>query len=272
MKEESPVPFRIICMVKFVPDMDGFSYNAEQEQIQRNYVKMILNPDDACSVAFALKVKELHPSTHIEVVTMAPSSVRPHMLDLLRLKIDAGVMITDPTFAGSDTYATTTILQRFLKDRPYDCILTGTRSLDGATSHVPAQLAEALGLDHMQDITHIDTQKSDLKRMVFQVEDDTDIYTYEMMMPGILSLTRESGYKLPYVAYEDFNKDVSDRLSLITNKELQCDLAEIGLKGSLTQVVETYSTEQQKRTKKIVHTDEAGIDFVYSFLRKQGYV
>lgn len=272
MREENPTPLRLICLVKFVPDMDGFSYDYEQEKLQRDHIRMIANPDDAAAIAFALEVKQRHPSTHIEIVTMAPRSVHPHMMDLLRLKIDAGTMITDPVFAGSDTYATTTILKKFLDNRSYDCILTGTRSLDGATSHVPAQLAEALGVDHMQDITHIDTDKFNREQMVFQVEDENNIYTYEMKMPGILSLTRSSGYKLPYIAYEDFNRDVSDKLTILSNRELQCSRCEIGLDGSLTQVVKTFTTEHQKRNRKVIHTDEDGMDYVYSFLRKRGYV
>lgn len=272
MKKKHHAPLRLVCMVKFVPDVGGFSFDYEQNQLQRNHVRMILNPDDACAIAFALEFKQLHPSTHIEVITMAPRSVRPHMLDLLRLQVDAGTIITDPAFAGSDTYATSRVLETFLKGRSYDCILTGTRSLDGATAHVPAQLAEALGLDHMQDITHIDLEQFDREKAVFQVEDETDICTYEMAMPGILGLTRDSGYKLPYIAYEDFSKDVCGKLSLVTNRELQCSPSDIGLEGSLTQVIETFVKEHHTRDRNIVHTNEEGIDFVYSFLKKRGYV
>lgn len=272
MREERELPLRIICLVKFVPDMEGFSYDYEQEKIRRDQVRMIVNPDDACAIAFALEVKKRKPDTYIEVVTMAPRSVQPHMMDLLRLKIDAGTMITDSVFAGSDTYATTTIMEKFLKGRAYDCIVTGTRSLDGATSHVPAQLAEALKVDQMQDIVHIDVDTFDGKRAVFQVEDDQELLTYEMKMPSMLGLTRASGYKLPYIAYEDFDKDVSDRLSVVSNRELHLPLSDVGLEGSLTQVVQTYSTEHQKRARNVVHTDDAGIDYVYTCLKERGYV
>src|SRR5690554_6623390 len=134
MKADHTEPLRIICLVKFGPDVDGFSYDYEHSRLNRSYQRMILNPDDACAVAFALQVKQAHPSAHIEVVTMAPRTVEPHLLDLLRLQIDTGVLITDPAFAGSDTYATTTVLETYLGGRSYDCILTGTCTLDGATS------------------------------------------------------------------------------------------------------------------------------------------
>lgn len=278
MKKESSERHRdkdamhIICMVKFVPDIDGFSYDYEQNKLQRDNVRMILNPDDACAIAFALRVKERNPAASIEVITMAPLSVEPHMRDLLRLHIDAGTIITDPAFAGSDTYATSTILAKFLEGKSYDCILSGTRSLDGATSHIPAQVAESLEIDQMQDVTSVDIEQFNREWAVFQVEDETNICTYEMAMPGIIGLTRDSGYKLPYIAYEDFSRDVSSKLSLVSNQELQCPVLNIGSAGSLTQVVETFTKRQQKRNRKIVHSDKNGIEFVYTFLQKRGYV
>jgi electron transfer flavoprotein beta subunit len=272
MKADHTEPLRIICLVKFVPDVDGFSYDYEHSRLNRSYQRMILNPDDACAVAFALQVKQAHPSAHIEVVTMAPRTVEPHLLDLLRLQIDTGVLITDPAFAGSDTYATTTVLETYLGGRSYDCILTGTCTLDGATSQVPAQLAQSLGLDHMQDITGIDLNSFDREQAVFTVEDDNDTYTYQMALPGILSLTRASGYKLPYIAYEDFTKDVSANLTVVTNQELRCPPEQIGLTGSLTQVVETFVPEHQRREHRTVQVDEDGIEYIYTMLKERGYV
>jgi len=268
MKEE----LRLVCLVKFVPDVDAFSYDFAHNQLNRNYVRMILNPDDACALAFALQVKKTYPSTRLEVVTMAPRSVEHHMLDLLRLHVDGGYMLTDPLFAGSDTYATTTILSSFLSQLSYDCILTGTRSLDGATSHVPSQLAEALGLDHMQDISRIDLESIKRQRPECTVEYEEETVTYAMDMPAILSLTRTSGYKLPYIAYEDFEKDVSDRLTFITHEQLECSPAAIGFSGSLTHVVDTFAQEHERRNRTIVQSDEAGIEYVYAFLKKQRYM
>jgi electron transfer flavoprotein beta subunit len=252
--------------------VDGFSYDFEHNQLNRNHIRMILNPDDACALACALQVKDRYPCTTIEVVTMAPRTVQRQMQDLLRLQVDAGSLISDSAFAGSDTYATTTILATYLKKQLYDYLLTGTRSLDGATSHVPAQLAEALGLDHMQDITAVDPESLYHRNAICTVDDGEDTVTYEMGMRGILSLTRASGYKLPYIAYEDFSRDVSDKLTIVTNEQLQCSPSAIGLSGSLTRVVDTFSQTPQKRKHAVVRTDEKGISYVYTFLKQRGYV
>ncbi len=106
---------KLVCLVKFVPDVDSFQYDYERNVLIREKVRLLLNPDDACAVAFALKVKARRPDTVIEVVTMAPTSVKPHMEDLLRLGVDRGTILSDPAFAGSDTYATSKVLARHLE-------------------------------------------------------------------------------------------------------------------------------------------------------------
>ncbi len=262
----------IICVVKFVPDVDNIISDYENNTQVRENVRMILNPDDACALSFALRIKDSRPDCFIEVVTMAPRSVIPHMEDLLRLPIDKGTLISDPLYAGSDTFVTSEILLRYISSRTFDCILTGSHSLDGDTSHVPVQLAEGLGLDQMLGIIRIDQDQYDRERAVFEVEDEKTISTYEMAMPGVLSLTRESGYKLPYVKFEDFQRDVSDNLSILTNHQLAFSGEEVGLAGSLTRVVKTYKKSFQERNRNIVKNNKEGIEYVFTFLKDRGFL
>lgn len=263
---------RIICVVKFVPDVDKFVYDYEKNVLVRENVRLILNPDDACALAFALKIKATRPDSVIEVVTMGPESVVPHVEDLLRLNIDYGTIISDPKYIGSDTYVTSKILGRFLASRPFECLLTGCHALDGDTSHVPAQLAELLGLPHMSGIVKIDETRFSNTRVVFDVEDETSVLTYEITLPAVLSVDRKSKYKLPYPNYEDFNRSVKNCLTIIGNNDLGFNAEEVGLKGSLTKVVKTFNKSFQKRDKKIVQTDKKGIERVFLFLKKKGYL
>ena len=69
------MPMNLICAVKFVPDPDSLTAGPN---------RLILNPDDACALAFALAVKSRDPGIVVEVVTLGPLSVRPHMEDLRR--------------------------------------------------------------------------------------------------------------------------------------------------------------------------------------------
>lgn len=263
---------KIVCLVKFIPDVDNFSYDYERNVLVRENVKLILNPDDACALAFALGVKGKKQDTHVEIVTMAPVSVLPLVEDLLRRNADRATILSDRLFAGSDTYATSKIIARYLENVGYDVILTGTHSLDGDTSHVPSQVAELLKLEQLSNIVKV--YEESLLRETVIVEADTDktLSKYEMALPCMLSIGKDSKYKLPFVRYKDLELDVSDRISVISNKDLVFTEAEVGLQGSLTKVGRTFARQFQKKEKTVVSNDEEGIETVYRFLKSRGIV
>jgi electron transfer flavoprotein beta subunit len=262
----------IVCVVKFVPDVDNFTYNYETHTIERDNSTMLINPDDACALGFALKMKKRDPQTVIEAVSMAPRSVTSQMEDILRVGFDGAALISDPMFAGSDTYVTSSILSRYIKDLPYDCILTGTHAIDGDTSHVPSQIAQRLNLDHLNSILRIDEQMITQSSAVVEVDGESSVTTYEIGLPALLSLTRDAGYRLPYVRYKNLNLDVSDRLHIVTNGQLGFDPREVGLQGSRTQVVSTHAKKHETREKKVVKSGDDGVEVIYNFLKKNGFV
>ena len=262
----------IICVVKFVPDVDNFSYDHEHQTIQREQSTMIINPDDAKAIGCALHMKKQIPSICITLVTMAPLSIIPLVHDILRVGVDDAIIISDPLFAGSDTFVTSSILSRYISQIPYDVILTGTHAIDGDTSHVPSQIAQTLHLDHLHHIIHIDEKSFITPRCQVEVEDESANTLYEIGMPSILSLQRDASYRLPYVRYKNLNLDVSDRITPITNKELGFSPSDVGIVGSRTKVVSTYTKTYEKRAKKVVGVDEAGITEVYDFLKRNEFV
>ncbi len=269
---------KIICVVKFVPDVGNMAWDFENNAMTCENIRacknsrVILNPDDACALGFALQVKANNPDCFIEIVSMGPLSVRPHMEDLLRLGVDRGSLICDPLFDGSDTFATGEVLARYISTRSFDCVLTGSLSLDRGTSHVPVQLAETLCLDQMLGIIRIDLNRFDTTRAVFEVEDDNSVTTYEMAMPSILSVTRESGYKLPYIKLKDMQRDVSDELVIISNRDLCFLETELVPMGSFLENAGTSLQTYDKKKRRVVLNDEEGITSVFNFLKQRGFL
>ncbi|MEE4363862.1 MAG: hypothetical protein V2J08_08000, partial [Desulfotignum sp.] len=98
------------------------------------------------------------------------------------------------------------------------------------------------------------------------------VTTYEMAMPGVLSVTRQSGYKLPYVTLSDMRRDVSDELAIVTNQDLCFSETEVGPAGAGTKVVNRYSQTHEKKDRHIVGNDEAGISYVFNFLKQKGFL
>ncbi len=263
---------KIICLVKFTPDIENFIYDYEKNVLVRENTRMVINPDDACAVAFALKYKSGYPETVVEVVTMAPLSILPHVQDLIRRDVDSATVISDKLYVGSDTYVTSKILAKYLMNQTFDLILSGTHAIDGDTSHVPSQISEWLDIDQLSNIMRIDELLLSQSSATVEVDEEHSISTYEIELPAILSLQKESKYKLPYIKYADTEKDVSDHIQIIDNTTLGFDLSEVGIDGSLTKVSRTFVKKMSKSDQLVVKNDEVGIQKVYTFLKEKGFV
>ncbi len=252
--------------------MDNFTYDYEKNVLVRENVKLILNPEDACALAVALRVKEKKIGTFVEIVTMAPQSTIPLIEDLLRRDVDKAILISDKHYVGSDTYVTSKIIAKHLREEEYDFILTGSHSLDGDTAHIPAQIAEILKISQLSNIVKVYEESLEQDSVLVQVDCEKTYSKYELALPCVLSIGKESKYKLPFVKYKDLELNVSHRIVVITNEELKFLQDEVGTSGSLTKVNRTFVRQLHKKEKVVVHNDEVGIEVVYKFLKDKGFV
>lgn len=262
---------KILCLLKLVPDVDQLRYDREKNILVRDHAQLMLNPEDATAIATALAFKREAPETIIEVASMAPRGAMPHLSDLIRRGINQVTLISDPQFAGSDTWVTSMILARFLKNQEFDCIFCGTQTMDGGTGQVPAQLAEVLGLPYMAGISEL-LSLSTVEGAVVDVEDDTGVSRFSITLPAVLGFHYSSSRKLPYIRYEEINRDVSALITVLGNGDLGFDESEIGLAGSLTQVRRLETDAMEAKDPLLLHVDEEGIDTVYRFLQQKGFL
>jgi electron transfer flavoprotein beta subunit len=263
---------KILCLVKPVPDVENFRYDYEKNILVRENVHLILNPEDTTALAFALSIKAEAPQTVIETLTMAPMSASPHLEDLIRRGVDHALLVSDPLYAGSDTYVTSRILSRCIAHRHFDWIVAGTHTLDGGTGHVPAQMAESLGIPHMSNIAAVDRQTLLTGRVLVDVDRENALLRFELSRPAILGFHYSTKIKLPYIGYEEMNRDVSSCIEVLTNKDLAFDPMEVGLSGSPTKVGRAEVRKLNSKDTLFVRNDNEGIEQVYQFLKKRGFV
>ena len=86
----------------------------------------------------------------VSVISMGP----PFAADFLRLTLamgaDKAYLLSDRAFGGADTLATSYVLAKGIeKIGPFDLILCGEESSDGATAQVPPGIAEWLGISQI---------------------------------------------------------------------------------------------------------------------------
>lgn len=106
---------------------------------------MIPNPADAACLEIALRIRE-KCGAHVSLLSMGPPGAGQMLRNLAAVGGDAFYLVSDPVFAGADTYATASILSRAIRYLGgFDLILCGDKSTDGETGQVGPELAAILG-------------------------------------------------------------------------------------------------------------------------------
>jgi electron transfer flavoprotein beta subunit len=238
----------------------------------REDVRLLINPEDVTAVATALSFKWDVPDTYIEAVSMAPQGALPHIEDLVRCGIDQATLISDPHLEGSDTWATSRVLARYLETRNFDCVFCGTHTLDGGTGQVPAQLAEALGLPVMVGISTLVELIPQERQVVIDVDGEKAMLRFSIDLPAVLGFRYNPERQLPYLRYKDLKRDVSSLINLLGNEKLGIDESELGHKGSLTKVRSLEMDTLEAKDPVILRVDQDGIDTVYHWLDQKGFL
>lgn len=96
--------------------------------------KYVINPYDFLALCKAVNLKNEH--TQVTCLCMGSQDVIEVLYKCLALGADNAILLSDPAFAGSDTYATSYILERAIEKIDHDFIICGNRSVDGETGQV----------------------------------------------------------------------------------------------------------------------------------------
>jgi electron transfer flavoprotein alpha subunit len=136
---------RIAVLVKQVPRFEAMELQPNG-RLRREGLDLELNPYCRRAVAKGVELAAEHGGT-CTVLTLGPPSAEDTLREAVAWGADAGVLITDPAFAGSDTLATARALATALeREGPWDLVLTGRNSVDADTGQVGPEVAELLDL------------------------------------------------------------------------------------------------------------------------------
>ena len=146
---------RIIVLAKQVPDTRNVGKDAMKEDgtINRGALPAIFNPEDLNALEQALRIKDKFPGTTITMLTMGPGRAAEIIREGMFRGADNGYLLTDRSFAGADTLATSYALSMAIrKIGDFDLIIGGRQAIDGDTAQVGPQVAEKLGLPQVTNV------------------------------------------------------------------------------------------------------------------------
>ena len=99
---------KIIVLAKQVPDTRNVGKDAMKADgtVNRAALPAIFNPEDLNALEQALRLKDKYAGSTITILTMGPGRAADIIREGFFRGADAGYLLTDRAFAGSDTLAT----------------------------------------------------------------------------------------------------------------------------------------------------------------------
>ena len=235
------MPIKIIVCAKQVPDTNEIKIDPIKNTLIREGVPSILNPDDANALEEALRVKEMYPDAHITVITMGPPQAKYMLIECLAMGADDGILLSDRSLGGSDTWATSNALAAAVERLgEYDLIFAGRQAIDGDTAQVGPQLAEKLGIPQVTYVTEFEMAPEKNQITVRRALEDG----YEMIrinMPCMLTAIKELN-EPRYMNIKGIFNAFQQEIPTWGAKELGVDVKkEVGLDASPTNVFKSFT-------------------------------
>lgn len=135
---------RIAVLIKQVPVAEELRLSSDGTLV-REGTRKELNPHCRRAVNQACMLAEGGRGS-VTVLSMGPPEAEDCLREAVGWGAARGVLVSDPAFAGSDTYATARALHAALMlTGPYDLVLIGRNSIDSDTGQVGPEVAELLG-------------------------------------------------------------------------------------------------------------------------------
>ncbi len=260
---------KIIVCLKTVPLPGTVKVDSETHRLIRESSQLIINPYDRFALEMAVRLKETSGG-QVWVVSMGPPQAKEALIEALGCGADEVFLLSDRSFAGSDTLATSYALARAIeKMAPFDLIVCGKVAIDGETAQVGPELAQRLGVPSVTQVVAASTEEGALKvtRVLDHAREELRV-----ALPALITVERDWGRpRLPSLK----------RLLAAQNREIPvwgaaevaAEPDKIGFSGSPTEVVEVFSPTYDGQGE-IIQGDnvEEMVGRLVSILRERGLI
>lgn len=182
--------FNIVVLAKQVPDTRNVGKDAMTPQgtVNRAALPAIFNPEDLNALELALRIKDAHPGTKIQIVTMGLPKAAEVIREGLFRDTDGGVLVTDRALAGADTLATSYVLAQTIRKMGHvDLVIGGRQAIDGDTAQVGPQVAQKLDIDQVTYVEQV--EELDEKSVTVTRRIDGGVERVKAPLPVLLTVT-----------------------------------------------------------------------------------
>jgi electron transfer flavoprotein beta subunit len=240
---------KIIVLVKQVPNTTEVRLDPKTGNLIREGVESIINPEDRHALEAALDLKDRFGAS-VTVLSMGPPQAIEAVCEALAMGADEGILLSDKAFGGADTWATSTALGMAIRRiGEFDLVLAGRQAIDGDTAQIGPQVAELLGVPQLTYVSKLEITED---RLIAERVLEAGCERVETPMPVLCTvLARLNEPRHPTV--QGILWATSDRadIAVWNAADIGAKALDVGLPGSLTQVVRTFTPKETRDTRHI---------------------
>ncbi len=257
-------PLRIATLVKQIPKFEEMRLG-DDGRLVRDGVELHMNDYCRRAVRTGCDLAEATGGT-CTAITLGPPGAHTVLREAILCGCAAGLHVSDPAFAGSDTLATARALAGALEVHgPWDLVLCGRNSVDADTGQVPAQVAELLGLPFLSGVRELDLVKGTVRVLL---EHDDEWVRAEVDLPAVLSCAERLCDPCKVKEPEAWATVDARLLTSITATEI--GPGPWGQAGSPTSVGEVRVLEVPRTGERLQGAGTGQVDRVVEVLRDRG--
>ncbi len=228
----------IVVLVKQVPDTTEVRIDPETGTMIREGVPSILNPFDQFALEEAIRLRNM-VGGKITLISMGPPQAKSALQKCLALGADEAILLSDRTFAGADTLATSYPLSLAVKKvGDYDMVFCGQQAIDGDTAQVGPEVAQHLGIPQ---ITYVEEVLEIGEKIRAKAVTDDGYRIVEAPLPVLLTCTPPTSFVPSNPSMMGMMKARKKEIPTWAADDIGGDKSRFGLPGSPTQVVRVYS-------------------------------
>ena len=139
---------KILVCIKEVPETES-PLNWDEasnwvDSVDSQYFRM--NRYDECAIEEAVRIKENHPETCIDALTVGPQRARKILTRAVGMGADRGILIQCEEQGYTSPFTTAFRIAEYAADKAYDLIFTGVMSEDAMQGQTGPMLAELLSM------------------------------------------------------------------------------------------------------------------------------
>lgn len=183
----------IIVCVKSTPAATNVPIDPATGKLKTDGLAYGINPFDEYAVEEAIRTKEKLAGSSVTVLSFGPARAEETIRAAIAMGCDEGCLVSDPSFEGSDPFATAYLLHLAIKKlhaaKPVSAVFCGKQTNDVEAGQVGPSIGAWLdwaAVTSVRKIAEIGDSKALVERMS---EDGMDVL--EVQMPAVFSTIKE---------------------------------------------------------------------------------